>query len=59
VDPTAATGSTLLLVEDDARIREALRLALTDEGHRAIERAGGARAGGADPAGRRPGRNLR
>lgn len=34
---TATTaGSTLLLVEDDARIREALRLALTDEGHQVI-----------------------
>jgi two-component system, OmpR family, response regulator MtrA len=42
---TAATiGSTLLLVEDDPRIREALRLALTDEGYRVIEAGTGEQA---------------
>ncbi len=38
------TGSTLLLVEDDARIREALRLALADEGHRVLEAGTGEQA---------------
>lgn len=33
--------TTLLLVEDDARIREALRLAMADEGYRVIEAATG------------------
>jgi two-component system, OmpR family, response regulator MtrA len=41
---TAVPGSTLLLVEDDARIREALRLALTDEGYRVVEAATGEQA---------------
>ncbi len=36
--------ATLLLVEDDARIREALRLALTDEGYRIVEATTGERA---------------
>lgn len=40
----ATTSSTLLLVEDDARIREALRLALTDEGYRVIEAGTGEQA---------------
>jgi DNA-binding response OmpR family regulator len=40
----ATTGATLLLVEDDARIREALRLALTDEGYRVIEAGTGEHA---------------
>jgi DNA-binding response OmpR family regulator len=35
------TTATLLLVEDDARIREALRLALTEEGHTVLEAATG------------------
>lgn len=38
------TVPTLLLVEDDARIREALRLALTDEGYRVVEAATGEQA---------------
>jgi two-component system, OmpR family, response regulator MtrA len=37
-------STTLLLVEDDARIRSALRLALGDEGYRVIEAATGERA---------------
>jgi DNA-binding response OmpR family regulator len=41
---TVTTGQTLLLVEDDARIREALRLALTDEGYRVVEAATGEQA---------------
>lgn len=41
---TMATGATLLLVEDDARIREALRLALTDEGYGVLEAATGEQA---------------
>ncbi|MGH3758041.1 response regulator [Actinophytocola sp.] len=36
--------TTLLLVEDDARIREALRLALADEGYRVVEAATGEQA---------------
>jgi two-component system response regulator MtrA len=45
VDMTATTmGSTLLLVEDDARIREALRLALADEGYRVVEAGTGEQA---------------
>jgi DNA-binding response OmpR family regulator len=36
--------TTLLLVEDDARIREALRLALTDEGYQVIEAGTGEQA---------------
>jgi two-component system, OmpR family, response regulator MtrA len=36
--------TTLLLVEDDARIREALRLALTDEGYQVVEAATGEQA---------------
>ncbi len=40
----AMTSSTLLLVEDDARIREALRLALTDEGYQVIEAGTGEQA---------------
>lgn len=40
----ATTGATLLLVEDDARIREALRLALMDEGYRVVEAGTGERA---------------
>jgi len=36
--------ATLLLVEDDPRIREALRLALTDEGYRIVEAATGEQA---------------
>ncbi|GAB1511009.1 response regulator transcription factor [Actinophytocola sp. KF-1] len=49
------TPATLLLVEDDARIREALRLALADEGYRVIEAGTGEQAlallaaGGAEP----------
>jgi two-component system response regulator MtrA len=41
---TMTTGATLLLVEDDARIREALRLALTDEGYGVVEAATGEQA---------------
>jgi len=37
----AEVTASLLLVEDDARIRKALRLALTDEGYRVIEAATG------------------
>jgi two-component system, OmpR family, response regulator MtrA len=45
IDMTAATTTfTLLLVEDDARIREALGLALTDEGYRVIEAGTGEQA---------------
>lgn len=36
--------ATLLLVEDDARIRQALGLALTDEGYRVVEAATGEEA---------------
>ena len=36
--------TTLLLVEDDSRIRSALRLALADEGYRVVEAATGERA---------------
>ncbi|MGH3881386.1 MAG: winged helix-turn-helix domain-containing protein [Actinophytocola sp.] len=36
--------ATLLLVEDDARIREALRLALADEGYQVVEAATGEQA---------------
>jgi DNA-binding response OmpR family regulator len=36
--------TTLLLVEDDPRIREALRLALTDEGYHVLEAATGEQA---------------
>jgi DNA-binding response OmpR family regulator len=39
-----STATTLLLIEDDARIREALRLALTDEGYRVVEAATGEQA---------------
>jgi two-component system, OmpR family, response regulator MtrA len=52
---TAATDTTLLLVEDDARIREALRLSLTDEGYRVFEAGTGEQAlallasGGSEP----------
>jgi two-component system, OmpR family, response regulator MtrA len=59
VDMTAAT-STLLLVEDDARIREALRLALADEGYRVLEAGTGEQAlavlasDGAEPDGAEP-----
>lgn len=35
----AEMTTTLLLVEDDARIRSALRLALADEGYRVVEAA--------------------
>ncbi len=38
------TSATLLLVEDDPRIREALRLALTDEGYLVIEAGTGEQA---------------
>ncbi|MCT2583688.1 response regulator transcription factor [Actinophytocola gossypii] len=38
------TTATLLLVEDDARIREALRLALGDEGYDVVEAATGEQA---------------
>jgi DNA-binding response OmpR family regulator len=38
------TTTTLLLVEDDARIREALGLALADEGYRVLEAATGEQA---------------
>jgi two-component system, OmpR family, response regulator MtrA len=45
--------TTLLLVEDDARIRGALRLALADEGYRVVEAATGEQAldrlAGSDP----------
>jgi DNA-binding response OmpR family regulator len=37
-------GTTLLLVEDDSRIRQALRLALTDEGYGVQEAASGEQA---------------
>jgi DNA-binding response OmpR family regulator len=40
----SATNATLLLVEDDARIREALRLALADEGYRVLEAGTGEQA---------------
>ncbi|MFC4857812.1 response regulator transcription factor [Actinophytocola glycyrrhizae] len=52
---TLTTASTLLLVEDDARIREALGLALTDEGYQVVEAATGEEAlallaaGGSEP----------
>ncbi len=51
----SATNATLLLVEDDARIREALRLALADEGYRVLEAGTGEEAlallaaGGTEP----------
>ena len=38
------TTTTVLLVEDDARIRGALRLALADEGYRVLEAATGEQA---------------
>jgi len=40
----AGMTTTLLLVEDDARIRGALRLALADEGYRVVEAATGEQA---------------
>ncbi len=39
-----ASMTTLLLVEDDPRIRGALRLALTDEGYHVVEAATGEQA---------------
>lgn len=43
-DEAVVVTGTLLLVEDDARIRQALALALADEGYRVVEAATGEQA---------------